>query len=89
MPLKLIRMGEAIAKIDVEKKLKEEEGVERKVLNFVWRGCSYLEATQKESKNGKVWYCSLKDGFSNDAVPFSCQACDKYRLHKRLIAPQW
>ena len=89
MPLKLVRMGEAVAKIDASKNLKEEED-EKKVLRiFVWSDCPYLESMEKESKNGKVWYCSLEDKFSNDTVPFSCQACDKYKLHKRSVTPKW
>ena len=88
MPLKLVRMKEAIAKIDVSKRLRKESE-EEMLRTFVWTGCSYLEETEKESKNGKVWYCSFEDKLSNDEVPFNCQACDKYRLHKRLTAPQW
>ena len=89
MPLRLVKMREAIAKIDASKTLREE-GNEEKVLRvFLWRDCPYLESTEKESKNGKVWYCNLEDKFSNDAIPFVCQACDKYKLHGRLMAPKW
>jgi len=86
MPLKLVRVGDAIARIDANKKLKETKDV-RKV--FVWGGCPYLKDTGKESRSGKIWYCSFEDKFSNDAVPFVCQTCDKYKLHKSLTTPQW
>lgn len=89
MPLRLVKMREAIAKIDASKTLREEGEEEKMLKAFVWSNCSYLESTEKESKNGKVWYCSLEDKFSNDAVPFKCQACDKYRMHRRSVAPQW
>ena len=87
MPLRLVRMRKAIAKIDAGKRLRGEE--KEMLRTFVWMGCSYLEKTEKESKNGKVWYCSFEDKLSNDEVPFNCQACDKYKLYKRLTAPQW
>ena len=89
MPLKLVIVGEAVAKIDATKKLKDYVE-EKKVLRvFVWSSCPYLEGTEKESKNGKVWYCRCEDKFSNDAVPFSCQSCDEYKTYKKSVTPRW
>ena len=87
MPLKLVRMGEAIAKIGADKMLREESEGKKVLRIFVWNACPHLESTEKESKNGKVWYCNFKEKFSNDTVPFSCQSCDKYKLHRRSVSP--
>lgn len=89
MPLKLIRMNEeVIAKIDAEKELKPSY-ISKVTMRFYWKECPYLKKTNMESKHGVVLYCSFEDRYSNSERTFSCQLCDKYKIHKRLTELQW